>query len=981
MVQQYNKQLSSQARFQSLLGEQRELGSIKADRLIMATVIKVNYLYNTVDVMSIRNHEMLMKGEDSKGQFSARMPVTFGGSYENGLSYGETIPINVGDQVLIGFMENSTDAPIVINVYKTDGVAYELASTNQVSGNPDADERNRKKTMEYFKLFPSQTYDWVDGEGTRESTFQGRSFFKTAVGLFGSARLNDYGYNYEDLERIHLRGRDLEPVSPELSQILFQHNATFAKSKTNVLFDDDSSFSISKINNDANDSSRSEIRLENAETARLRVQSDSKKYKKDASYTEAGANLSEAYLEAGSHKLSLDKDGNLTLDGSPISGGGISDDDLNKIKQLINNVQKELDDFKDGFGGITGGNIQDLITEVDDLQKQAELITASNEDIKNQYTEIYSQYQSLVSKVGTNETAISNLTLLVNNAAGTDKSLQDRLDRMEKQANEAKVIVDEMVNARKDNYTGATYDKLGSRLDKMSEDLQNVIKATADINTIREQVSNIAKTQDSMQKLLETLYDQVQLLTGGENEITTTFLVTINTDDATVIKQGSGAEVHLGVRVLRNGLDITGVITSDDVSWTRISGDVNGDAVWNANHSDHSRTLTVSEKDLIGNARFRATLPKKVEAGDTVIYGEIQITVDMDLPSVNMLIKSDTETRQVYNSTSKLYSPDLTAKPINLQLMAFLPGTTTDVSPNLSHTTWSYVVGGTIKDIDHNTPGFTLSGNADGMLKVATNVPVGNNYMRINAYANYTDPVSNKTVLVRSSTDVELVNTADSGMTLDVYTTTGEIILDNVPSKVMYFGDIYVNGLKSSGSRIYELFAQDPTVTDTSNEGYHADGGLGWRKITSKSAGYTLSVDFGVTTTTPINIQVGPEAVINIQTLKLLVKSDGKTDIRYNTIRNMDSPMSLVINSKTGFLLGPTVSQTTLTATLFSNGKEVDTDGSKYVYRWYAYDDNSALISNFGGAGQDFRLGKQLTIARDEFSGNAITLNLEVGDS
>ena len=257
MVQQYNKQLSNKPRSQSLLGDTVPVSSITPNRLIMAEVISVNYLYNTVELQSIRNHEMLVKSQDKRGQFSAKLPVTFGGTYSNGKTYGEAVPINVGDQVLVGFIEEDLTAPIVIGIYKDSSVSYELAPTNLISGSPDSDEKNRKYTMENLVLFPSQTYDWVSGNGDRESTFQGRSFLKLATGLFGSSRPNDYGYDYDELERIHLRGRDLEPEEPELPQILFQHNATFATSKTNVLFDDDSTCAISKIKNDENDNHRS----------------------------------------------------------------------------------------------------------------------------------------------------------------------------------------------------------------------------------------------------------------------------------------------------------------------------------------------------------------------------------------------------------------------------------------------------------------------------------------------------------------------------------------------------------------------------------------------------------------------------------------------------------------------------------------------------------------------------------------------------
>ena len=974
MVQQYNKQLSNKPRSQSLLGDTVPVSSITPNRLIMAEVISVNYLYNTVELQSIRNHEMLVKSQDKRGQFSAKLPVTFGGTYSNGKTYGETVPINVGDQVLVGFIEEDLTAPIVIGIYKDSSVSYELAPTNLISGSPDSDEKNRKYTMENLVLFPSQTYDWVSGNGDRESTFQGRSFLKLATGLFGSSRPNDYGYDYDELERIHLRGRDLEPEEPELPQILFQHNATFATSKTNVLFDDDSTFAISKIKNDENDNHRSELRLEDESHAAVRVQTNDKKHNDEAIYFEVGADEESAYLSAGSHKLSLDESGNLLLDGEPV-GMGSHSEEFDKLKETISEISKELAELDGKIDDFDSEKFTKLQNEVESISGEVEKAMGQIDDIVGNYQLVINQYNSLKDTVDGNKRAIEDFTVLINNAAGDSATLGDRLDKIEARASAIEKITDEVVNARKDNATGATYDTVGLRLDNISGHVKDLLEETADIATIRETVTSLSSAFDSLEKLVDDINNKIATLIGGQ-DVNTTYTLTVTTDSPTVLRQGSGVSITLGVRVLRNGLDITPVVKPEDIAWTRVSGDANADATWNSNNPNKTgRTLSITEKDVTGSARFRAKLTNITEPGVTVFYGEIEVTVLVDKPTITTVLVPSVDTNQIYNSITDRYTPDYTTSPISLRLNAYLPGTTTDITSDLTNVNWYYNDNGNLVQITSSTPGFTIDGLT---LKVVKNTPVEPGYRMLSVFATYTERVTGKQAIVSADTKLTTTQTVGAGLTLDLYSIGGEIIVDNIPDKVTIIGDVYQNGEVISDDRRFKLFAQDPTVSDTSNVGYDKDGGLGWRKITNESDGYSLTVDFDVVANSSLGISIKPEAVLNIQNYKLLAYTSKQSDLRYFTIRNMDSPVVISIVTKTGLLLSDNTTKTDLTASVFSRGAEVDSDGSKYVYKWYAYLEDGTEMPNFGGGDLPYRLGKTISVARGEIKGDALTVLAQV---
>ena len=77
MGQQYIRGLPSGPRLQASLGRNQEdvyrAGDSVSD-LLLAQVVKVNYVYNTVDVITARYNERFIKGKDSAGRFSARLP-------------------------------------------------------------------------------------------------------------------------------------------------------------------------------------------------------------------------------------------------------------------------------------------------------------------------------------------------------------------------------------------------------------------------------------------------------------------------------------------------------------------------------------------------------------------------------------------------------------------------------------------------------------------------------------------------------------------------------------------------------------------------------------------------------------------------------------------------------------------------------------------------------------------------------------------
>ena len=193
------------------------------DKLILGKVINVNYRYNTVDVQSISDRSIINKpGQD--GKFSAKLPVQFSGRTVDGKPFGQITPIEEGALVLVGFINKQKSAPIVLSVYNSAEETHELARAP--FGQADQkDESIKKQSNHKFTVYPSLTYEDIDGNGNRTVSFTGKSFITidgdTSPEMSG---VNDSSYNYEDLASSHYySGELIEPTSTKAPTILFKH--------------------------------------------------------------------------------------------------------------------------------------------------------------------------------------------------------------------------------------------------------------------------------------------------------------------------------------------------------------------------------------------------------------------------------------------------------------------------------------------------------------------------------------------------------------------------------------------------------------------------------------------------------------------------------------------------------------------------------------------------------------------------------------
>lgn len=587
----WNRQLELGTKLQSSLGRVAEVYKEQADSLIMARVVKVNFIYNTVDVVTIRYTERLMKDADSQGKFSAQLPVSFGGQFSNGDTYGQTVPVNVGDTVLIGFLDKDKKSPIVINIYKSTDVSFELAPTDKVSGDPEDGDLSTS-AFETFTLFPSQTYNWRDGDGNLEQTYQGKTFLKSSVSGTGNGRLNDYGYGYEQLFRTYLRGRNITPYVTTAPQTLFQHTGDNIDFVNNFFMDDNGDFRLSTYSKSTGN--RVGLSMKGTDDVYLSYQQGDAEEgsEDDTKVSKVGIEGGVPLMSYKDHSITFNDLGML-IDGVPLAewSGHDFDQRMDEVEAKVAQLKAELDSL----------NADQINARIDAISDQ--INTALLPSFKN-LTDTVEAYdgriQTALDTATRSEALANQVARTISDAAGSDSSLLARLDRIDQTILALQDIIKEVVASRTFNipqehtYVGVTgpviqYESLGKRLD-LIEDY---------VRTDRDRLNDLVNRLDVF-------------LSNDFDKGVASYVVTIKAYGDVVMRNGQGS-VTLEADLYKGGFLWTGLVDDGAFVWTRNSGSsdtasIESDMTWNQNHLDGAKSITLTALDFGYSANFTVSV-------------------------------------------------------------------------------------------------------------------------------------------------------------------------------------------------------------------------------------------------------------------------------------------------------------------------------------------------------------------------------------
>ncbi|QOV05868.1 glycerophosphoryl diester phosphodiesterase [Enterococcus phage EFGrKN] len=362
-------------RFQAGLGSEHKRlykEGQQINTLLLAQVIQVNYKYNTVDLLALQHKEVFQNSYANEGRFSARLPMEFGGRNLAGQPYGQVNPIAVGTVVLVGFINSDKDMPIVISVYNNNDVNKQLSRTRFANADP-TDMALAGQMYQKFSLYPSLTYDSIDGDGNRVVTFSGKSFIAFDTKDMQNSPMTDasYGSRYEDLGTSYYNdGELIEPMKGRAPNVLFKHQGILDddnKPDTHNLMihiNPDGTYRTSMM--DTEQDWRTMFEMTPEGKIRLRRQGDTVRLNDGFEIGELGINEEGiVYLRNGDMDLEVREDG-IYSQGKLITEGINLDDIYDKISNItfeINKTNESLQILTEK-SELQDGKIVNLETEI-----------------------------------------------------------------------------------------------------------------------------------------------------------------------------------------------------------------------------------------------------------------------------------------------------------------------------------------------------------------------------------------------------------------------------------------------------------------------------------------------------------------------------------------------------------------------------------------------------------------------------------------
>jgi hypothetical protein len=163
---------------------QSNLGSVAEDfrkdlkmggQLMLGKVLKIHPKYNTADILIVKTNDTLLGSEHNEGKFACKIAVNNAGyNPDTRKSYGVIEPLCEGDLVLVDFIDGYKTQPVIRgSLHKTMSEPENILSTKSYYQKNDTREKHK-----YLRVFPSQNYVRVDGEGCSEFTLNNKCFLK-----------------------------------------------------------------------------------------------------------------------------------------------------------------------------------------------------------------------------------------------------------------------------------------------------------------------------------------------------------------------------------------------------------------------------------------------------------------------------------------------------------------------------------------------------------------------------------------------------------------------------------------------------------------------------------------------------------------------------------------------------------------------------------------------------------------------------------
>jgi len=427
-------------RFQSQLGKQMERRYKKGQsvvKLSLARVVKVNYKYNTVDVITTLHRNSTVKNPADEGRFSAKLPIGFGGTTPEGKPFGTNTLVTVGSLVLIGFLEGNKDHPIVLNIYgDTDGQSR-LTRTTLTSAD-ESQEEIQRELWQLFTLYPSMTYKNIDGNGNQEVTFSGKTFLISTDTDPDNDYINDAEFDYDLLPNArYADGELIEPKSPDAPTVLYVHQGVYGDHRVTFFIKSDGTVRLGSRHTSGEGITFMELGTNGAfhvfqKRDTTDPEADSEKFSK-LGIDDTGA----VALESTNHRLEVTDEG-VFVDGKAIAtftggdGSGGDGEEPTPIDDIIEEVKKVKTEIEIVDGKISEKVSSELYTkDISDINSKVADMASSVADVTGRLNEVSEKPLYTVKITSTNGTELGNgetSTILFGNVNQKDEDITQSIN-------------------------------------------------------------------------------------------------------------------------------------------------------------------------------------------------------------------------------------------------------------------------------------------------------------------------------------------------------------------------------------------------------------------------------------------------------------------------------------------------------------------------------------------------------------------------
>lgn len=226
--------------------------------LAWAKVTRVHHKHSTADVEVINTRDVISSDPAVEGKFAARIS-TVSAHYDNELmlSSGVIEPIQEGSIVLLAFLDGNKSRPVILGSFHYPDSVDKNVLPNQYPIHENTSLEERKEALKYLRVFPSQLYHRVDGEGGVEVSHPSKTFLKVDVDAYEDISDSHDGFDHEDLVEKDPHTYDTRSGHTEASvmpvKFLFVHRSSFMSNLTKwlkIFIDRTGLFRITKDNND-----------------------------------------------------------------------------------------------------------------------------------------------------------------------------------------------------------------------------------------------------------------------------------------------------------------------------------------------------------------------------------------------------------------------------------------------------------------------------------------------------------------------------------------------------------------------------------------------------------------------------------------------------------------------------------------------------------------------------------------------------------